>query len=158
VSRPGATCPRDRGRWPRQGAGGYKLGHSVTQAPSCARPAPAAGTGSYSVSSWPHRLTSLTSARAGIAPRALLPCPFSCLSKSFHVWGTLRGAGVAEEALTLLRTRACRPSRLKRFFYTNLCVNMKAVGINQPAKGDGAIYQGFRHGFRAEGPWPSASA
>jgi len=35
---------------------------------------------------------------------------------------------------------------------------MKAVGLNQPAEGDRAICQRFRHGFRAEGPWPSASA
>jgi len=31
VSRPVATCPQDRGRRPRQAAGGYKLGHTVTQ-------------------------------------------------------------------------------------------------------------------------------
>jgi len=38
VSRPGATCPQDRGRWPRQGAGGYKLGHTVTQGPATLDP------------------------------------------------------------------------------------------------------------------------
>jgi len=34
VSRLGAARPQDRGRWPRQGAGGCKLGHTVTQGPA----------------------------------------------------------------------------------------------------------------------------
>jgi len=34
VGLPGATCPQDRGRWPRQATGGCKLGHTMTQGPS----------------------------------------------------------------------------------------------------------------------------
>jgi len=66
VSRPGATCPRDKGRWPRQAAGGYRLGHTVTQGP------PALGLpqprGHHPASPWPHRLTSSALARAATAP------------------------------------------------------------------------------------------
>jgi len=31
VSRPGAMCPWDKGRWPQQATGGCKLGHTMTK-------------------------------------------------------------------------------------------------------------------------------
>jgi len=92
--------------------------------PSCAQPAcPSRGDTHHPASPWPHRLTSSALARAATAPKALPPCSFSCFNKSFHVHGTLRRAGVAEEALTPLWARACRPLHLKHFS-TQVCVEM----------------------------------
>jgi len=87
----GRHVSRDRGRWPRQGAGGYKLGHTVTQGPQLRSACPSRGDTPHPASPWPHRLTSLTSARATTAPRRFLRVLLSVFSKSFHS-GTLRGA------------------------------------------------------------------
>jgi len=57
VSLPGATCPQDRGRWPRQAAGGYRLGHTMTQGPA-ALGLPQPRDTPHPASPWPRRLTS----------------------------------------------------------------------------------------------------
>jgi hypothetical protein len=100
--------------------------------PTCAR-LPQPRDTPHPASPWPHRLTSSALARAATTARALLPCSFSCFNKSFHVHGTLRGAGVAEEALTPLWARACRPSRLKHFS-TQICVETCRGCRDQPAR------------------------
>jgi len=68
VGWPGATCPRDRGRWPRQAAGGYRLGHTMMQAPQLRSACPSRGDTPHPASPWPHRLTSSALARAATAP------------------------------------------------------------------------------------------
>jgi len=109
-------------------------------------------------SPWPHRLTSSTSARAATTARALPPCPSSVFSKSFHVRGTLRGAGSARKRWRRFGRGPAGPCALSTFLHKFAWKRAEAVGLNQPAEGDGAICQRFRRGFRAEGPWPSASA
>jgi len=96
-----------RGRWPRQGAGGYRLGHTVTQDPACAQPAPAAGTRTtlrhLGLTGSPHQPRRGQRQRLGRFLRVSF-----CFSKSFHIRGTLRGAGGAEEVPTPPWARACR--------------------------------------------------
>ncbi len=67
-------------------AAGYRrlqAGPRCDAGPSCARPAPAAGTRSYPVSPWPQWLTSSTSARTATAPKALPPRPSFCIQQVF---------------------------------------------------------------------------
>jgi len=88
-----ALCHGDARRRPRQAAGGYKLGHTMTQGAQLRSACPSHGDTHHLASPWPHWLTS--SALRGQRQRLgrFLRAPFSCFSKSFHVRMTLRGAG-----------------------------------------------------------------
>jgi len=67
--------------------------------------------------------------------------------------------GALGKELTPLRARPAGPCTLSAFLHKFAWKCAKAVGLNKPAKGDGATYvKGSGNGFRAEGPWPSASA
>ena len=101
--------------------------------PSCARPAPAAGTRSYPVSSWPQWLTSSASARAATAPKALPPRPSFCIQQVFPCshdaarsrgrWGSADAAlGEGLQALSTLSA-----------FSTQICVETCKGCRAQPA-------------------------
>jgi len=120
-------------RWPQQATGGCRLGHAVTQAPSCARPAPSRGTRSYPVSPWPQWLTSSASARAATAPKALPPRSSFCIQQVFPCshdaarsrgrWGSADAAlGEGLQALSTLSA-----------FSTQICVETCKGCRAQPA-------------------------
>jgi len=125
---------------------------------SCALPAPVAGTSltlrHFGLTDLPHQTRRGQRQHLG----RFLRVPLSVFSKSFHIRGTLRGAGGAEEVLTPLWARACRPLRLKHFLHKFAWKRERLR--DQPARRGlrNNLRQGFRQGVRSEGPWPSASA
>jgi len=130
---------QDRGRWPQQATGGCKLGHTMMQAPQLRSACPSRGDTPHPASPWPHRLTSLTSARATTAPRRFLRVLLSVFSKSFRVRGNC-----AEQALRKRRRRLGRgpagPCTLSTFLHKFAWKCVEAIGLNQPAEGDEATY------------------
>ena len=117
-------------------AAGYwrlQAGQYYDEGPSCALPAPVAGTSltlrHFGLTDLPHQTRRGQRQHLGRFFRV----PFPVFSKSFHIRGTLRGAGGAEKVLTPLWARACRPLHLKRFSI-QICVEMCKGCRAQPAR------------------------